>query len=384
MAAKPLRILVMANLPPYVLGGAENQVARLVEGWLNAGTVVEVAGTRIPDGHVELGSHRLRTHHLWGADLPGRLLRALGYAASLSRLAWERRNDFDVIYCRGLADAAITLSLLKSLGKWLRCGIVVCPINAKGDGDIAFLKSIPFWRTLSRCIDRQVAAFCIINRFIPQELDQVGITRPVRHLIPNGVVIHSNFARGDVRRKPILLAWSGRFEKQKGLDLLIGAIAEVIPDSPSFELALYGKGSLRADLERQVAALGLEDKIHFMGALAPIELRERLLLADIFVLPSRYEGMSNAALEAMEAGLPVLCTRCGGVDAFLDASTGWTAEPDDKQSLVCALRSALATPRPVLRSMGESARTYVLQHMSMQRAAQRNLLVLEQASRRSA
>lgn len=384
MHTEPLRILVIGNLPPYVLGGAENQVARLVEGWLNAGAVVEVAGTRIPDGYIELGGHRVRTHRLRGASLHGRMQRAVAFATSLSRLAWKRRTYFDVIYCRGLADAAVTLSLLKCLGGWLRSAIVVCPINAKGNGDVAFLRSIPLWKALIRCIDRQVAAFCIINRFIPQELDRIGITRPIRHMIPNGVVAYPDFARRDLDQEPILMVWSGRFEKQKGLDLLIPLIAKVAATSPSFELALYGDGSLRGELELQVAAFDLKDKVHFMGTLGANELRERLLHADIFILPSRYEGMSNAALEAMEAGLPVLCTRCGGVDCLIDPSNGWVAEPGDIESLEHALRSALATPRPALRTMGDRARAYVLENLSMQQIAQRNLLVFEQASRKSA
>ena len=59
-----MRILVVANLPPYVIGGAENQVARLVETWTDLGHHVEVAGHRIPDGVLRFSNAAIRTHHI--------------------------------------------------------------------------------------------------------------------------------------------------------------------------------------------------------------------------------------------------------------------------------------------------------------------------------
>ena len=64
MPEKALRILVIGNLPPYVLGGAENQVARLVEAWAIDGAHVEVAGHCIPSATVPVGQATIRVHHL--------------------------------------------------------------------------------------------------------------------------------------------------------------------------------------------------------------------------------------------------------------------------------------------------------------------------------
>lgn len=59
-----MKILVFANFPPFVMGGAENQVARLVEGWLNLGHAVEVAGFALPTRMVHVGRHAIQLHHL--------------------------------------------------------------------------------------------------------------------------------------------------------------------------------------------------------------------------------------------------------------------------------------------------------------------------------
>ena len=82
--------------------------------------------------------------------------------------------------------------------------------------------------------------------------------------------------------------------------------------------------------------LCLEKKVRFTGALAKETIRTKLADADVFLLPSRL-GMSNAALEAMEAGLPILLTRCGGIDTYIDENTGWICEPDDVDGLTAGL-----------------------------------------------
>lgn len=381
--AEPLpRILVLANLPPHVLGGAENQVARLVEAWCAAGARVEVAGHRIPDAEQWLGEQRVRTHRLRTWSALGRAGRGLGYALSLLALLRRRRADFDVVYCRGLGDGALAMALWRSL-RLCGWGLVVVPINAGGTGDAHFLRSLPIARVWWRLLDRQVGAFNLINAEMAAELDALGLTRAPRSAIPNGIPIHPPIARTEVcevRR----LVWTGRFESQKGLDLLLPALAARHREGVRFRLTLWGDGALGSALRLQAQALGIGGVVVFAGACAAGDVREALREADAFVLPSRYEGMSNAALEAMEAGLPVLCTRCGGIDTSVEGGAGWTCSPDDLDALDVALATMLAEPDDVWLARGRRARAIVEARFAMEGVAAANLSLIERVARGNA
>ncbi len=104
----------------------------------------------------------------------------------------------------------------------------------------------------------------------------------------------------------------------KGLDVLIDAVAQC---RRHHTLDVVGDGRLRADLEARATARHLRDRIRFHGALPPGEAVYGVLRsADIFVLPSRTEGLPRALVEAMAVGLPCLASRVGGVPELLDGT----------------------------------------------------------------
>jgi len=379
MAERALRILVIGNLPPHVLGGAENQVARLVEAWLQAEAHVEVAGHRIPDGCQSLSGVDIHTHHLRLFKVGGRAGRALGYAFSIAKLAIRRRRAFDVVYCRGIGDGVLSFVVLKAL-KLCRWPIVACPINARGAGDVAFLRSIPGWKLWSHLIDRHVQAINLINASIAEDLNEIGVKRPQLSYIPNGIVIREASVRTTVAAERRLI-WTGRLDVQKGLDLLLSALAECSREGVSFRLELYGDGALRTSLAAQVQTLGLSEHVHFHAAVPTDEVRTLLLEADVFVLPSRYEGMSNSALEAMEASLPVLCTHCGGIDVFIQEEAGWVCEPDSGHALIGALRRMFLATDDELLKRGRRARSLAEDCFSMESVAAANLALLERVAK---
>ena len=381
MAERALRILVIGNLPPHVLGGAENQVARLVEAWLHAGMQIEVAGHRIPSGHQVLGGHEVRTFRLRPWAIGGRVGRSIGYMLSVAMLALRRRRAYDVVYCRGLGEGWVGLVALKEEGT---CGgpDVVCPINARGAGDVEFLRSVPGWRLWSRLVDRHVQAINLINAAIKDDLESIGIRRPPLSRIPNGILVCPAPMRMAVAVERRLI-WTGRLERQKGLDLLLAALEPCLREGDRFRLDLYGEGKLRADLAMQVQTLGLNGRVYFHDAVLPAVVRERLLDSDVFVLPSRYEGMSNSALEAMEAALPVLCTHCDGIDTFIGDEAGWVCEPDSVPDLTDALRRMFRASDTELLARGRIARRLVEERFAMEHVAKANLDLLEQTARAS-
>lgn len=370
-----MRVLVIANLPPFVLGGAENQVARLVEAWINLGHHIEVAGNRIPDSQLQLGSTEVRTHRIAVMNRAGRAGRATSYFVSLALLLRRVGNNFDLVYCRGLGDGAISICLLKAIGE-IRLPIVVCPMNARGAGDCHFLQSIPGYRLLAKLINRHCNAINIIAPAILSDLAEVGINRPRISSIPNGIPLGEPILRcrpAQIRR----LIWTGRLAAQKGIDILLSALAKVLAAGREFSLQIIGDGPDRPSLLKQCKMLGLGERIRFTGARPKEMIRAKLADADVFVLPSRYEGMSNAVLEAMEAGLPVLLTRCGGVDQYIDSKTGWICEPNDLQGLTACLFQMLDTPSELLSAMGTQARQLVERHFQIEKIARQNAVLFD-------
>ena len=369
-----LRILVIANLPPWVLGGAENQVARLVETWAGLGHRVEVAGHRIPTGRTRLGAAEIAIHRIAVVDWLGRLGRAASYFFSLARLLSRIDERFDIVYSRGLGDGAIAICLLKAMGR-VSLPLVACPINARGAGDTRFIRSIPGWRWIARQIDRHCNAINVIAPAVEQDLADLGIRSPHLSHIPNGIALAPPIARGAV--SPVRrLIWTGRLSPQKGLDLLLSALSRVATAGRDFRLEIIGEGPDLASLTDQCRRLGLDDRVTFAPATDRDAIRGRLAAADVFVLPSRYEGMSNAGLEAMEAGLPLVLTRCGGLDTHLDANCGWICEPEDVRGLTDALLAMLDTPDETLLAMGRKARERVEQRFEIESIGRRNAELL--------
>lgn len=113
-----------------------------------------------------------------------------------------------------------------------------------------------------------------------------------------------------IERKPVAgeIITCGRLEAQKNHKLLIDAFAEAIKEHPYARLKIYGEGSLRDVLQEQINKLGLQDKAFLMGATN--DVAKALQTADLFVLSSDYEGMPNALMEAMAAGVPCISTDC--------------------------------------------------------------------------
>lgn len=113
-----------------------------------------------------------------------------------------------------------------------------------------------------------------------------------------------------IERKPIKgeIVTCGRLEAQKNHKLLIDAFAEVVKVHPYARLNIYGEGSLRNSLQEQINNLGLQEKAFLLGATN--DVGKALQTADLFVLSSDYEGMPNALMEAMAAGVPCISTDC--------------------------------------------------------------------------
>jgi glycosyltransferase involved in cell wall biosynthesis len=109
----------------------------------------------------------------------------------------------------------------------------------------------------------------------------------------------------DIPANALVIGHVGRFEHQKNHDFLVRVAVQVMCKQPNVYLILVGQGALRAQVEKQVEALGIGDRVIFTGSRADIP--ELLLGAfDVFLFPSVHEGLGVALVEAQAAGLPCL------------------------------------------------------------------------------
>lgn len=182
-------------------------------------------------------------------------------------------------------------------------------------------------------------------------------------VIPGGVDLSTYADAGPL--VPGVLGTVGRLEREKGLDVLVAAMAQL---SGEARLLIGGDGLQRQALETQVKSLQLDDLVSLTGFVP--DVAAFLSRIGLFVLASRTEGLGLVVVEAMAAGRPVVATRVGGVpEVVADGETGILVPPEDPAALAAAIRRVLGDPALAAR-MGQAGRERVRQHFSAERMAE--------------
>jgi L-malate glycosyltransferase len=157
-----------------------------------------------------------------------------------------------------------------------------------------------------------------------------------------------------------LVTTVGNIRRVKGHDLFIKAAASIVQQFPGVSLSIAGDvldPDYFAELQALIQELNLSNHFHFAGGVT--DLRQHLSAADIFVLPSRSEGFSNAIVEAMAASLPVVATDVGGnAEAVKDGVTGFIVPTEDPAALAAAISQLLADPAQAT-AMGQAGKALV-------------------------
>ncbi len=200
----------------------------------------------------------------------------------------------------------------------------------------------PGWTTRA-LYGRLVSRVAAISPAVAERLRAGGVREDELVLIRSSIdpsALVSRTPREEIRRdlgaheRTVLLLTLVRLVPRKGIDVLLSAFARLGSESPM--LAIAGDGPERARLEERARALGIAGRARFLGERA--DKAELLAACDVFVLPSRAEGLGVAALEAMAAARPVVATRVGGLaDLVLDGTTGMLVPPDDCAALATAI-----------------------------------------------
>lgn len=201
-------------------------------------------------------------------------------------------------------------------------------------------------------------------------------------VVPNGVdperVLDSGAAmREEEGRFPVLLSVSSLI-RIKGIDLNLRAVARLRAQYPSIRYVVVGDGPEKDALKTLTRELGIDDRVTFLGRLPHHEGMCHMALCDIFCLPSWEEGFGVVYLEAMAHGKPVIACRGEGIeDVVTDGETGLLVKPRDVDSLAEAIRFLLDHSDKA-KTIGEQARSLVLENYTWEKNAERTLRVYKE------
>jgi glycosyltransferase involved in cell wall biosynthesis len=208
--------------------------------------------------------------------------------------------------------------------------------------------------------------------------------------IPNGIdLVHVDGLAGRADGRLIrerygigagetVLLSAGRLEQNKGFDLAVDALAQAVREQSAlmahgWRWVVCGAGPQKHELERAVAAHGLDSHVLFAGRTTDADLHAWYEAATLFVHPTRYEGSSLVTLEAMSHRKPIVATRAGGLpDKVRPGENGWLVEPGDARGLALAIEEAVADPVRLI-AMGTRSRHIVEQDFSWSVLIQRYL-----------
>jgi len=171
-------------------------------------------------------------------------------------------------------------------------------------------------------------------------------------IIANGIDTKDFEPNYSIKNEEMNVLCVARLIERKGIKYLIEAVYKL--KSEKIKLTLVGEGNQESELKKLVRELDLEDVVTFRGHVSHEKISEVYKDSDIFVLPSLNEGMSNALLEAMAAGLPVIVTDTGGTSELIDGN-GFIIGKNKSNDIVEVLRLVIEQS-DFLKTMGEKSR----------------------------
>lgn len=275
------------------------------------------------------------------------VLAAMPQGERLARV-WVKHGPFDLVSAHDWAGGLVAVVAKRAFG---------CPLVATLHGtevgrragkltrEQVYVADMERW--LCERADRVIAP----SRFTAGELEKhVSISAHKVAVIPGGagpetfkLEVDADEFRGMFAgpRDPLVL-FAGRLEPDKGPDVLLEAVVEVTRSVPGIQFVFAGDGSLRPELEKTIEGRRLRDSVRLVGHLGSSVLGALYRVADLLVIPSRYESFGIAALEGLYHGLPVIASNQGGLIEAAGASDRVKLVPSgDSAALSRAITEAL-------------------------------------------
>src|SRR5215213_3815870 len=326
------------------IGGMQNHTAELTRALDRRGVVQTVLTTRPPTAPYlqRLGNHA----RLIRVGIPLRLFRQL-YGPQAAILAPILAARADVVHVH-LGEDLTVLPVGAAAARLHRLPLVLTIHTslrhtlALSDFRSAVLKTLG--GPIERWGEHSAEAVLVITPRLRRLLVSDGVEENRLHVIPPGV--NPSLFEGPFKDpfagvgKPRVL-FVGRLAAQKGVRTLV-EVAGLL-ENPSAQVLLVGDGPERKALECEAKRIGVGDRLHFVGFVAHERVSAVLAHADLLVLPSLYEELGTVLLEAMQAGLPIVASKTGGIpDVIENGVNGMLVPPGDPDALARAIDRLLA------------------------------------------
>ena len=323
-------------------GGAERVISILANHYAACGWRVDIITMLKPECDFALDGS-IRHIHLGGSARASKLRRVLWLPMWLLRLRrYLRRERPDVLVSFAARINCMTLGMALTIPKARRPLLIVSERNdPMKDTRTAAVRRMT--ERLYPHADRIVFQTTHARGCFSVAIQRLGV------ILPNPVEATQPQVEPAARK----IVAVGKLMRQKNHALLLEAFASISGDFPGYTLHIYGDGILREELSVQIASLGLEGRAFLEGWRT--DVAAQIADAALFVLPSDYEGLSNALMEALSMGLPCISTDCAGArDLIEDGVNGRVVPIGDKDALAHAMREMLADPAAA-RHMGDEA-----------------------------
>jgi glycosyltransferase involved in cell wall biosynthesis len=382
-----MRILMVISQFHPIIGGAEKQAQSLAKRLIKKGVEVNIVtgwwNLRTPRKEMIDGVKVFRNFSCWGMlgttiHRTIRILRGFVYILSLGFYLLVHWREYDVIHVhQALYPAFVSV--------WVGKGILNKPVIVKTassgiTSDIHQMKRFPMGDLQLRYLLQKMDYLVAVSRAAGDEFRDIGYPSPRIVSIPNGVEIpdEEKIIQDSVQRT-IAIA---RFSIEKGIDVLIRAWVNVVQTQATLKLVLLGDGPEAKELRNLANSLAISHSIEFAGMVRYVE--EYLRNADLFILPSRAEGLSNALLEAMSYGIPCIATHVGGTaellgmnhdmkilpGGYLIARNGVVVNPDDVKGLSEGILYLIRN-KNAREEIGRRGRIFVKENYSIDLVAQK-------------
>jgi len=258
-------------------------------------------------------------------------------------------NRIDIVQAAGLTDllVALPIRLIFRVPIVLRLSMWKHPSIVKQ------------MRTVVSAADMIIT----LNSNMRDEIIKGGLNENQIVVIPNGVDINK-FRPSLTDRRKIIMLWVSRLDSHKRPHLAVETLALVRNAYKNVCLQIVGEGEMKEQLQELVSKHGLQDSVRFLGYQSHDKVAEIMRNADIFLITSKGEGMSNALLEAMACGMTVVAPSASAIDVIQNGFNGFIAsDPKEMSSVILKLIANTS----LRRKIRENARRTVLGRFSINR-----------------
>jgi glycosyltransferase involved in cell wall biosynthesis len=351
-------IFTIRYFHPFV-GGTEKQALTLASHLVARGIDVTILTSRFQRSWQR--SEYIKNVHLIRLPSPRiKVVGAIVFLICLAHYLIRHRDSYSVIHTFQISYTSFVSVLIARM--FQKPSLLKLASSGSG-GDIRRARETA-WGRLCLFMAKRASCIIAVSDAVKRELMEEQVSPAAIASIANGVDLElydRHMDKSGMRKRMGLqekntIIFTGRLSPEKGVDFLVRSFADLLK-TQSCELVIIADGPERHAVERMITEYKLDGSVVLVANAA--EVAPYLMASDLFVLPSRFEGLSNALLEAMSCGLPVISTRVGGSsDTIEDGVNGLLVDVDNQDQLHDAMRRVLCD-LPLAASMGAHARAAV-------------------------